>query len=94
MKKATIYKPTKSAMQSGLSNTKRWLLEFVSNDGKYIDHLMGWTGSRDMQQEIKLRFTSQEEAIDFAKKNKPTYEIIEANVKRLQPKSYADNFTH
>ena len=67
MKKARIYKPTRSVMQSGRRNSKDWLLEFdTRNTG--INPLMGWESSRDTMSEVKLKFSTKEQAISYAKK--------------------------
>tara|TARA_B100001123_G_scaffold296771_1_gene331037 strand:+ start:811 stop:1023 length:213 start_codon:yes stop_codon:yes gene_type:complete len=67
MKKAKIYKPSKTAMQSGNRNTKNWLLEFDTlNTG--INPLTGWETSKDTMSEVKLSFSTKDEAINFAKK--------------------------
>ena len=76
MKKAKIYKPTKTAMQSGKRKTKNWLLEFdTSNTG--INPLTGWETSTDTMSEVKLEFSTKEKAIQYAKKNNVDYYIIE-----------------
>ena len=67
MKKAKIYKPTKSAMQSGKGKTKSWILEFNTKN-KSVDPLMGWESSSDTLSEVKLEFSSKELAINYAKK--------------------------
>ncbi len=91
MKKAKIYKPTKTAMQSGKRNTKKWLLEFDTlNTG--ISHLMGWETSKDTMSEVKLEFSNKDEAINYAKKNNIEYYIVEPQKQKLIKKSYADNF--
>ena len=91
MKKAKIYKPSKTAMQSGNRNTKNWLLEFDTlNTG--IDPLMGWESSKDMMSEVKLEFSTKEQAINFAKKNNINYYIIEPQKRKIIKKSYAANF--
>ena len=91
MKKAKIYKPTKTAMQSGNRNTKNWLLEFDTlNTG--IDPLMGWESSKDTMSEVKLEFSTKEQAINYAKKNNINYYIIEPQKSNLIKKSYTDNF--
>ena len=91
MKKAKIYKPTKTAMQSGERNTKNWLLEFDTlNTG--INPLMGWETSRDTMSEVKLEFSSKEQAINYAKKNNIDYYVIEPQKRKIIKKSYADNF--
>ena len=91
MNKAKIYKPAKTAMQSGIRKTKNWILEFdTMNTG--INHLMGWETSKDTMSEVKLKFSSKEEAISYAKKNNINYYIVEPQKKKIIKKSYADNF--
>ena len=91
MKKAKIYIPTKSAMQSGLGKSDKWILEFKTVDpGK--NPLMGWESSTDTLSEIKLEFYSKELAIKYEKKKKIDYEIINQKKRKIVKKSYADNF--
>jgi len=91
MKKAKIYKPTKTAMQSGLRNTKNWLLEFDTlNTG--INPLTGWETSRDTMSEVRIEFLTKEQAINFAKKNNIDYYIVEPQKQKIKKKSYTDNF--
>ena len=91
MKKAKIYKPTKTAMQSGMGNTKNWLLEFDTlNTG--INPLMGWETSNDTMSEVKLEFSTREQAISYAKKNNIDYYVIEPQKRKILKKSYSDNF--
>ena len=79
-------------MQSGSKKFNKWIIEFiVENPG--INPLMGWESSTDTYSELKLEFNSKELAIQYAKKNKINYEIIEPNNKKIIKKSYADNFT-
>ena len=91
MKKAKIYKPTKTAMQSGKRSTKKWLLEFDTlNPG--VNPLMGWVSSIDTMSEVKLKFSTKEQAINYAKKNNIDYNVIEPQKRKIIKKSYADNF--
>ena len=91
MRKAKIYKPTKTAMQSGTRNTKNWLLEFDTlNTG--INPLMGWESSKDTMSEVKLEFSTREQAINYAKKNDIDYYVIEPQKRKIIKKSYSDNF--
>ena len=91
MKKAKIYKPTKTAMQSGLRNTKNWLLEFDTlNTG--INPLTGWETSRDTMSEVRMEFLTKDQAINFAKKNNIDYYIVEPQKQKIIKKSYTDNF--
>ena len=91
MKKAKIYKPTKTAMQSGKRNTKNWLLEFDTLDTG-INPLMGWETSQDTMSEVKLEFPSKKQAIDYAKKNNIDYYVVEPKRRKIIKKSYTDNF--
>ena len=92
MKKAKIYKPTKTAMQSGTKKFDKWVIEFIA-DQPGINPLMGWESSTDTNSELKLEFSSKELAVDYAKKNKINFEIIEPKLRKVIKKSYADNFT-
>ena len=92
MKKAKIYKPSKKPMQSGSGNNDKWFIEYITeNPG--INPLMGWESSTDTLSELKLEFSTKELAIEYAKKNKIKFEIIESKEKQFIKKSYADNFT-
>tara|TARA_Y100000590_G_C15075445_1_gene771745 strand:- start:108 stop:389 length:282 start_codon:yes stop_codon:yes gene_type:complete len=91
MRKAKIYKPSKTAMQSGTKKINKWLIEFIA-EKPGINPLMGWESSNDTLSELKLEFSTKELAIDYAKKNKIDYEIIESNKRKIIKKSYADNF--
>ena len=91
MKKAKIYIPANTAMQSGRSKQKNWILEFETKDNK-INPLMGWESSTDTLSEVLLKFTSKEKAIEYAKKNSINYRIIEPKKRKFVLKSYADNF--
>jgi len=91
MKKAKIYKPSKTAMQSGVRKTKNWILEFDTlNTG--MNPLMGWETSKDTMSEVKLEFSTKEQAINYAKKNNIDYYIVEPQERKIIKKSYSDNF--
>ena len=92
MKKAKIYKPSKTAMQSGIKKFDKWIIEFIT-EKPGINPLMGWESSTDTNSEVKLEFSSKELAIEYAKKNKINFELIEPKIRKLVKKSYADNFT-
>ena len=91
MKKAKIYIPTKTAMQSGRGKLKKWILEFETKDTK-VNPLMGWETSSDTLEEVVLKFSSKEKAIEYAEKNSITYKLVEPNKKEFVIKSYASNF--
>ncbi len=90
---ARIYKPAKPATQSGTANTEHWLLEFEAQYRREVEALMGWTASRDMKaSEVRLEFPTREAAEAFAQKHAISYTIDLPHVRRVKPKSYADNF--
>ena len=91
MKKAKIYIPNKSAMQSGLGKSDKWILEFETKNPTQ-NPLMGWESSDDTLSELKLEFSSRDNAINYAKKKKIDFEIIEPKKRKIVKKSYADNF--
>ncbi len=88
-----IYKPTKTAMQSGRGQTKEWTLEFEPTDASRPDALMGWVGSADTRKQVRLQFDTQEEAVAYAKKHGYSYTVEKPRERRIRPKAYADNFS-
>ena len=93
MKKAKIYKPSKTAMQSGTKKFDKWIIEFIT-EKTGTNPLMGWESSSDTYSELNLEFKTKELAIEYAKKNKIDYELIEPKSRKINKKSYADNFTN
>ena len=78
-------------MQSGLGKINKWILEFETKDPT-INPLMGWESSSDTLTELKMEFSTKELAINYAKKMKIDYEIIEPKKRKVTKKSYTDNF--
>jgi hypothetical protein len=91
MNKAKIYIPTKSSMQSGLRKSDKWVIEYETENAG-INPLMGWETSTNTLSELHLEFSTKELAIEYAKKNKINFEIIEPQRKKTIKKSYANNF--
>ena len=79
-------------MQSGIKKFDKWIIEFIT-EKPGINPLMGWESSTDTSSEVKLEFSSKELAIEYAKKNKINFELIEPKIRKIVKKSYADNFT-
>jgi hypothetical protein len=92
MAQVRIYRPAKTAMQSGKAKTRRWLLEYEPATRREPDPLMGWSSAEDTLNEVHLRFPTLEEAIAFAGKHGLDYIVEEPHEPRFKPKSYADNF--
>jgi len=88
-----IFKPSKTATQSGRNNAKSWVMEFEPNSPKQTDSLMGWIGSADTQGQVRVKFGSKEEALAFAKKKGLTFYVQEPRKVRVRAKNYADNFS-
>ena len=78
-------------MQSGLGKTDKWILEFEVEDPTK-NPLMGWESSSDTYSELKLEFSTKELALNYAKKNKIDFELVEPKKRKVVKKSYADNF--
>jgi len=89
---ARIFQPAKSAMQSGMARTGRWVLEFEPEAPREIDPLMGWTSSQDMRSQVRLTFETMDAAIAYAKRNGIPYRVLEPKPRKPTHKSYADNF--
>ncbi len=91
---AKIYQPSRSAMQSGQAKTRHWVLEFVPADARWIDPLMGWTGSDDMNSQVRLTFESREAAVAYADRYGIAHEVFEPKTRRhiLRQNGYGDNF--
>ena len=79
-------------MQSGIKKFDKWIIEFIT-EKPGINPLMGWESSTDTNSELKLEFSSKKLAIEYAKKNKINFELIEPKIRKIVKKSYADNFT-
>lgn len=92
MTKARIYKPAKTAMQSGKVGTRRWVLEFEPVEKKLNDPVMGWAGSGDTASQIKLKFESREEAEDYATRKGIDFVVREPQQAKAKYQTYADNF--
>ena len=90
---ARIYKPAKTAMQSGHAKTQSWVLEFEPEAPRKIDPLMGWTGASDMRAgEVRLYFPDKDSAVAYAKKKSLPHQVYENRAPAPAPKAYADNF--
>ncbi len=91
---ARIYRPSKSAMQSGQRNTKKWVLEFEPAEARTIDPLMGWTSSGDTPGQVKIFFDTMEEAIAYAQRNDIPHQVLPDQDRTPKAKSYGDNFAY
>ena len=89
---ARIYRPTRTATQSGEGRSLFWILEFAPETPQDIDPLMGWTGSSDMKRQIRLSFGSEEEAIAYAQKRGIAYRVERPAKVTRKIMAYADNF--
>jgi hypothetical protein len=90
--RARVYRPARSAMQSGNARTKQWVLEYEAERPREIDPLMGWTSSSDMRQQVQLEFDTVDEAVAYATRNGIAYDVFEPHRPAAKAKSYADNF--
>lgn len=93
MQTGRLYQPARTAMQQGQAKTKAWVLELAHNDDKQPEPIMGWVSSDDTRSQLKLRFSTKKQAMDYAKANDIKVTIIAPSKPQAHRKSYADNFT-
>ncbi len=94
MSRARIYRPAKTAMQSGTATTHRWVLDYELETPRTPDPLMGWSSAGDTLNQIQLKFATLEEATAYAKKKGLEYTVFAPHDIKIRAKSYADNFRY
>ena len=92
--RARIFKPAKTAMSSGTAKTRDWVLEFVPETPREVDPLTGWTGSRDTQAQVTLRFETREEAEGYARERGIDYVVLRPQGRKanIRAGGYGENF--
>ena len=90
---ARIFRPSKTAMQSGKGKTLDWVLEFEPTDARRQDPLMGWTQTGDTESsQVRLSFETKEEAVRYADQHGLAFQLIDPKPQKRILKAYADNF--
>ena len=90
---ARIYRPSKTAMQSGRARTAEWVLEFEPKDARRSDPLMGWTVTADTESsQVRLAFPDRDEAVRYAEAHGIAFQLIDPAPAKRIIKAYADNF--
>jgi hypothetical protein len=89
---ARIYKPARTAMQSGQAKSHDWVLDYEPEEPRVVESLMGWTSSGDMKSQLSLRFATKEEAVAYAERHGIAYQVQEPKPVQRRGLSYADNF--
>jgi hypothetical protein len=90
--KARIYRPARTAMQSGTAKTKRWLLEYEATTPRRPEPLMGWVSSGDTLNQVRLSFPTKDEAVAYAEKQGLEYTVSEPHNRQIKPNNYVMNF--
>ncbi len=92
--RARIYQPARTAMSSGAAKTKYWLLEFAPASAREVDPLMGWTSSDDTQTQVRLKFATRQEAMDYAQANGIEADVFEPKRRKanIRARGYGENF--
>lgn len=92
--RARIYKPAKTAMSSGMAKTHSWVFEFAPATAREVDPLMGWTSSSDTQAQVRMRFKTKEEAMEYAQEHGIDAEVFEPKKRKanIRPGGYGENF--
>ena len=93
---AKIYKPSKTAMQSGrktkISRGCEWVLAYMRKSAAKPDQLMGWQSSSDTARQVKIYFPDLNSAVAYAEANDIDYDVQQPKSRRIKPRAYADNF--
>lgn len=92
--RARIYRPARTAMSSGTAKTKSWVLDYMNDEGRDIDPLMGWTSSSDTQSQVRLTFDSKEDALAYAEDNGIDVVVTEPKARKanIREGGYGENF--
>ncbi len=92
--RARIYQPAKTAMSSGQAKTHQWVLEYAPASAREVDPLMGWTSSDDTQSQVRLRFSTKEAALDYAKDKGIDAQVFEPKKRKpnIRARGYGENF--
>lgn len=91
---ARIFSPSKTSMQQGKAKTGYWVLEYNNCDAKFYDPIMGWTGSNSTEHQVSLKFETLEAAQVFAHSLNLNAIVESQHTRKIQKRSYADNFRH
>src|SRR5919198_5265029 len=89
---ARIYKPARTAMQSGTAKTREWVLDYEPAEPRAVEPLMGWTSSGDMRQQVRLRFETKEQAVAYCERHGIAYQLAPDYEPARRTISYSDNF--
>ncbi|MCB1531344.1 MAG: ETC complex I subunit [Alphaproteobacteria bacterium] len=92
--KARIYKPSKSAMQSGRAHLEDWVLEYEPNTSRTPEALMGWVSSGDTRGQVKMKFQTLQDAEAFAQSKGIEYTVSGPKDRKVKPRNYGDNFRY
>jgi hypothetical protein len=89
---ARIFKPARTAMQSGKAAALNWVMEYEPERRPAADPLMGYTSTTDMRRQIRLEFATREEAVEYAQRNGIPFTVLEDKEPAPKKLSYSDNF--
>jgi hypothetical protein len=89
-----IYRPARTATQSGYGGTRKWVLEFEPAAPRAREPLMGWTSSADTRQQVRLTFDDLDEAVTYAERQGFSYTVERPHTRKVRIKNYADNFRY
>ncbi|GIL00330.1 MAG: NADH-ubiquinone oxidoreductase [Alphaproteobacteria bacterium] len=91
---ARIYRPARTATQSGWARTDEWVLEFEPEQPRRIEPLMGYTASADTRAQVRMTFPTAEAAAAYCERNGLAYTLFRPREPRRRRAAYADNFSY
>ncbi len=89
-----IYKPSRTAMQSGRAKISHWVIEYETESARRPEALMGWTASADTLNQVQMKFQTSDDAVAFAEKNGWDYTVYPDRQRRVKPRNFGDNFKY
>lgn len=92
--KVLIYRQSKNVMQSGRGRVGKWVLEYETPTARAPDSLMGWASSGDTLNQVRLFFSSEDEAVAFAGRRGWDFIVMAPHDRKVTSRNYVDNFRY
>jgi hypothetical protein len=86
-RRARLYRPARNPNQSA-NPSPRWVLELEPQSKPWMEPLMGWTASADVDQQVRLTFPSKESALRYALRHGLSLDV-EASPPRVPAPAFA-----
>jgi len=77
-----------------MAKTEEWVLEIVPRAIRLVDPLMGWTSNQDTSCQVKMRFESKADAVDYALSKGLEFQVVQPQARKVNIRQggYGENF--